>query len=196
MRNELGRLDDRRSWSQPECDGVRPGAAGRVDRRGPRGPGMAGSRGRRDRGLRSAPLTARCRLGVRSGCSSFAALAGRTGVDGGLLSAERLGSILVEIGRVQVARSRARGGDLVQGVDQAVDVVRRGAEPDAGPDGSREGGTPSRSQLGGEAVDLAVGYAEQPRDEWVRAEAAVANARSRARRSGWRPAADGGSRRG
>ena len=64
----------------------------------------------------------------------------------------------------------------MQGADQTVDVARRGAESDAGPDGAWEGRAPPGLEFGAEAVELGVGDSEQARDEWVRAEAAVADA--------------------
>jgi hypothetical protein len=76
---------------------------------------------------------------------------------------------------VDVARSRAGGGDLAEGIDQVVDLVGRAAEPEAGANSTREAGPPPCPQLGCEPVDLGVRYAEQPRDQQVRAEAAVAH---------------------
>ena len=48
----------------------------------------------------------------------------------------------------------------MQGADQSIDVVGCGADSEAGADGPGEGGTPSGSQLGCEALEFVVGYAE------------------------------------
>ena len=83
----------------------------------------------------------------------------------------------------------------MQGADQTVDVARGSAESDAGSHGAGERRAPAGLELGAEAAELGVGDSEQPRDERVRAEAAVADADRVLGAEDGREQRSGGSRR-
>src|SRR4051794_41438514 len=82
----------------------------------------------------------------------------------------RDGAVLAQLAVVLVARPRAVARDLLQRVEQLVDVLRRGAEPEARTHRARQHRLLARSQRLAQLALLARGDVEQASDQRVRAE--------------------------